>query len=256
MKQAPHPSPLHNRLIAALPDPDQQVLLPHLEPVLHTVGETLYESSIPQQHAYFPADSIISVQYVMEDGHSAETVSVGSEGVLGVSVFMGGTSAPTRAVVHRTGHAFRIRAPILIQAFNGRRGIHDLLLRYTQTLIAQMCQTAVCNRHHCVLQQLSRWLLFSIDRVPDNHLVVTQEMIAGVLGVRREGITEAAGKLQKAGLIEYRRGHITVVDRAGLENQCCECYRVVRQEFDRLLPEPGRRLAHTRRRQMHHLHHG
>ncbi|BAL24329.1 transcriptional regulator, Crp/Fnr family [Azoarcus sp. KH32C] len=194
------------------------------------------------RHVYFPIDVIVSLLYVMEDGASAEIAVVGNEGIVGVSLFMGGETTPSRAIVRSAGHAYRLKAQVLKAEFDrvgGRRSgaLHHLLLRYTQALLTQMAQTAACNRHHSLEQQLCRWLLLSLDRVPANELILTQELIANMLGVRREGVTEAAGKLQKAGLIEYRRGHITVLDRGRLEAQSCECYAVVKKEFERLLPE-------------------
>jgi CRP-like cAMP-binding protein len=207
------------------------------------LGEVLYESGGQLRHAYFPTTCIVSLLYVMENGASAEIAVVGNEGLVGVALFMGGGTMPNRAVVQSAGHAYRLRGALMQQEFDRYGALLRLLLRYTQALITQMAQTAVCNRHHSVDQQLCRWLLLSLDRLPSNHLVMTQELIANMLGVRREGVTEAAGKLQQAGLIHYSRGHITVVDRPGLEARVCECYQVVRAEFDRLLPSlPG--MAH------------
>jgi CRP-like cAMP-binding protein len=200
------------------------------------LGEVLYESGSRLRHVYFPVTSIVSLLYVMEDGASAEIAVVGNEGILGISLFMGGETTPSRAVVQSAGHGYRLHADFLKDEFNRAGPLLHLLLRYTQALITQMAQTAVCNRHHSVDQQLCRWLLMSLDRLPSDELIMTQELIANMLGVRREGVTEAAGKLQSAGLIHYRRGHITVIDRAGLEARACECYAVVKQEFDRLLP--------------------
>jgi len=206
------------------------------------LGNVLYESGIPMHHVYFPTDAIVSLLYVMEDGASAEIAIVGNDGIVGISVFMGGETTPSRAVVQSAGHAYRLPAQLLKDEFNrsgGRRAsaLQHLLLRYTQALLTQMTQTSACNRHHSLDQQFCRWLLLSLDRLPTNELVMTQELIANMLGVRREGVTEAACKVQKAGLIEYRRGHITILDRAGLEARVCECYAVVRKEFNRLLPD-------------------
>ena len=200
------------------------------------LGEALYESGGRLQHVYFPTTSIVSLLYVMEDGASAEIAVVGNEGILGISLFMGGETTPSRAVVQSAGYGYRLRAQLLKQEFNRAGAVMHLLLRYTQALITQMAQTAVCNRHHTVDQQLCRWLLLSLDRLASNELVMTQELIANMLGVRREGVTEAAGKLQEAELIRYRRGRITVLDRPGLEARSYECYHVVKAEFDRLLP--------------------
>ena len=207
-----------------------------LELVPLTLGQVLYESGDSMRHVYFPTDSIVSKLYVMESGASAEIAVVGNDGVIGVAVFMGGESTPSRAVVQSAGHAYRIRGQRLMDEFNRHAELMFLLLRYVQALITQMAQTAVCNRHHSVDQQLSRWLLLSLDRLQGNRLTMTQELIANMLGVRREGVTEAAGKLQKLGVIEYRRGQIDVLDRAKLERCSCECYAVVRTETERLLP--------------------
>ncbi len=201
------------------------------------LGEVLYESGADLHYAYFPTDCIVSLLYVMENGASAEIAIVGNEGIIGVALFMGGGSMPNRAVVQSAGYAYRLRAALLKQEISRNESLLLLLLRYTQALITQMAQTAVCNRHHSVDQQLCRWLLLSLDRLSSNELTMTQELIANMLGVRREGVTEAAGNLQRAGLIEYSRGHITVLDRPGLETRVCECYQVVKTEFDRLLPE-------------------
>jgi len=200
------------------------------------LGEVLYESGSQLGHVYFPTTCIVSLLYVMEDGASAEIAVVGNEGIIGVALFMGGETTPSRAVVQSAGHAYRLRGQALKREFTRSAALHHLLLRYTQALLTQMAQTAVCNRHHSVDQQLCRWLLLSLDRLQSNELTMTQELIANMLGVRREGVTEAAGKLQDAGLIHYRRGRITVVNRPGLEAQACECYKVVKNEFDRLLP--------------------
>jgi len=233
----PH-TPKQNHLLAALPATDFERLSPHLQLVPMPLGEALYESGGRLQHVYFPTTSIVSLLYVMADGASAEIAVVGNEGILGISLFMGGETTPSRAVVQSAGHGYRLGAQLLKQEFN-RAGavLHLLLLRYTQALITQMAQTAVCNRHHSVEQQLCRWLLLSLDRLSTRELTMTQELIANMLGVRREGVTEAAGNLQRAGLIRYSRGHITVLDRARLEQEVCECYAVVKNEFDRLLSD-------------------
>jgi CRP-like cAMP-binding protein len=200
------------------------------------LGEVLYESGVTLSHVYFPTTAIVSLLYVMEDGASAEIAVVGNEGIVGISLFMGGESTPSRAVVQSAGQGFRLKAQVLKEEFNRAGPVLHLLLRYTQALITQMAQTAVCNRHHSLDQQLCRWLLLSLDRLQGDELVMTQELIANMLGVRREGVTEAALKLQSAGLIRYARGRITVLDRAGLEQRTCECYAVVKKEYDRLLP--------------------
>jgi CRP-like cAMP-binding protein len=233
-------SPHQNHLLAALPASDYERLASHLELVPMKLGEVLYESGVQLRYVYFPTTSILSLLYVMEDGASAEIAIVGNEGILGVSLFMGGETTPSRAVVQSAGHAFRLRAELLKNEFGRFGPTMHLLLRYTQALITQMAQTAVCNRHHSVDQQLCRWLLLSLDRLQTNELSMTQELIANMLGVRREGVTEAAGKLQDAGLISYRRGRITVLDRPGVEARVCECYQVVKTEFDRLLPYVAR----------------
>jgi len=233
-------SPHQNHLLAALPTSDFQRLASHLELVPMKLGEVLYESGVQLRYVYFPTTSILSLLYVMEDGASAEIAIVGNEGILGISLFMGGETTPSRAVVQSAGHAFRLKAALLKNEFGRFGPTMHLLLRYTQALITQMAQTAVCNRHHSVDQQLCRWLLLSLDRLQTNELSMTQELIANMLGVRREGVTEAAGKLQDAGLISYQRGRITVLDRPGLEARSCECYQVVKTEFDRLLPYVAR----------------
>jgi CRP-like cAMP-binding protein len=225
-----------NHLLAALPATDFDRLQPHLKLVPLPLGEALYESGIVLRHVYFPTNSIVSLLYVMADGASAEIAVVGNEGVIGVSLFMGGETTPSRAVVQSAGHAYQLTGQALKEEFTLAGAMQHLLLRYTQALLTQMAQTAVCNRHHTLDQQLCRWLLLSLDRLASNELVMTQELIANMLGVRREGVTEAAGRLQHAGLIHYSRGHITVVDRAGLEARTCECYAVVKKECDRLLP--------------------
>jgi CRP-like cAMP-binding protein len=225
-----------NQLLAVLPDAEWARWMPHLEPVDMPLGKVLYESGSRVDYVYFPMTSIVSLLYVMEDGASAEIAVVGHEGIVGISLFMGGASTPSRAVVQSAGTGLRLRADMVLEEFNRGGHVLHLLLRYTQALITQMSQTAVCNRHHSLDQQLCRWLLLSLDRLHSKELVMTQELIANMLGVRREGVTEAAGHLQRAGLIEYRRGHITVLDRPGLEKRTCECYAVVKKEYDRLLP--------------------
>jgi CRP-like cAMP-binding protein len=230
------PSPRQNHLLGALPIGESKRLVPHLELVPLTLGEVLYESGDQLQHVYLPTDSIVSLLYVMANGSSAEIAVVGNEGVIGIALFMGGETMPNRAVVQSAGHAYRLKGQLLKEEFNRAEELQHLLLRYTQALLTQMSQTAVCNRHHSVDQQLCRWLLLSLDRLPSNQLNMTQELIANMLGVRREGVTEAAGKLQDAGLIHYSRGRITVLNRPGLEARACECYQVVKTEFDRLLP--------------------
>jgi CRP-like cAMP-binding protein len=230
-------SPTQNRLLAAMPADEFERLSPHLELVEMPLGGVLYESGGQLEHVYFPTDCIVSLLYVLENGASAEIAVVGNEGILGISLFMGGETTPSRAVVQSAGFGYRLKAPLLKQEFNRAGPVLRLLLRYTQALITQMTQTAVCNRHHSVEQQLCRWLLLSIDRLSSNSLNMTQELIANMLGVRREGVTEAAGNLQRAKLIRYRRGRIDVLDRPGLENAVCECYGVVKAEFDRLLSD-------------------
>jgi len=226
-----------NHLLAALPDLDYDRLVGDLELIPMPLGDVLYESGSQLGHVYFPTNSIVSLLYVMEDGASAEIAVVGNEGMIGVALFMGGETTPSRAVVQSAGFAYRLKGQLLKREFTRSASMQNLLLRYTQALLTQMAQTAVCNRHHSVDQQLCRWLLLSLDRLTSNELTMTQELIANMLGVRREGVTEAAGKLQDAGLIHYSRGRITVVDRPGLEAQACECYKVVKKEFDRLLPD-------------------
>lgn len=225
-----------NQLIASLPDAEWVRWQPHLELVDLPLGKVLYESGAIQRHVYFPTSAIVSLLYVLENGASAEIAVVGLEGVVGVSLFMGGGSTPSRAVVQSAGQGFRLSSQMMKEEFNRSGPVMHLMLRYTQALITQMAQTAVCNRHHNLDQQLCRWLLLSMDRLQGNELVMTQELIANMLGVRREGVTEGALKLQRAGLIRYARGHITVLDRAGLEARTCECYEVVRREYQRLLP--------------------
>ena len=232
---SPH-TPHQNHLLAALPASDYERIASHLELIAMPLGDVLYESGAKLQNVYFPTTCILSLLYVLEDGASAEIAVVGNEGILGISLFMGGDTTPSRAVVQSAGHAFRLRADLLKDEFGRFGPTMHLLLRYTQALITQMAQTAVCNRHHSIDQQLCRWLLLSLDRLASNELSMTQELIGNMLGVRREGVTEAAGKLQRAGLIHYHRGQITVLDRAGVEARCCECYQVVKTEFERLLP--------------------
>jgi len=230
-------SPNQNHLLAALPTVEFERLAPHLEPIEMLLGDVLYESGGLLQHVYFPTTAIVSLQYVMENGSSSEIAGVGNEGVLGISLFMGGDTTPSRAVVQTGGLGYRLKAQLMAEEFNRAGLMQQLLLRYTQALITQMSQTAACNRHHSLVQQLCRWLLLTLDRMPTNELIMTQELVANMLGVRREGVTEAAGKLQQAGVIRYRRGHITVLERSGLESQVCECYAVVKNEFARLLPD-------------------
>jgi len=230
-------SPNQNHLLAALPKAEFERVAPHLQLVLLRLGEVLYEPGGQLQHAYFPTSAIMSLHYITESGGSAEIAGVGNEGMVGVSLIMGGDTTSSSAMVHTAGHAYRLEARLLKQAFNRTGLMQDLLLRYTQALITQISQTAACNRHHSVEQQLCRWLLLNLDRSPSNEFIMTQEMIAGMLGVRREGITEAAGKLQHAGFIRYRRAHITVLERTGLEGRACECYAVGRKEMIRLLPD-------------------
>jgi CRP-like cAMP-binding protein len=231
------PDPRKNHLLAMLPDAEWQRWQPQLEWVDMPLGQVLYESGSTLSHVYFPTTAIVSLLYVMENGSSAEIAVVGNEGLVGISLFMGGESTPSRAVVQSAGQGWRLKAQIMKDEFNRAGPVLHLLLRYTQALITQMAQTAVCNRHHSLDQQLCRWLLLSLDRLQGNELVMTQELIANMLGVRREGVTEGALKLQKAGLIRYARGRITVLDRGGLEQRTCECYAVVKKEYDRLLPE-------------------
>jgi len=231
---SPH-SPSQNHLLAALPAAEFERLAPHLVLMPMPLGEILYEPGGQMQHAYFPTTAIVSLHYVTESGASSEIAGVGHEGVVGVSLFMGGNTTPSAAVVQTAGHAYRLERHLFKQEFDRAGVMQAALLRYTQALMTQMCQTAVCNRHHSVEQQLCRWLLDTLDRIPSGELVMTQELVASMLGVRREGITEAAGKLQQAGYIRYRRGHIAVLERAGLQKRSCECYGVVKKEFSRLL---------------------
>lgn len=239
-------APLHNaqqnHLLAALPPADFELFAQHLELVPMALGQMLYEPGTQLRHAFFPTTSIVSLHYVTETGASAETAGVGNEGVLGISLFMGGDTTPSSAVVQTAGHAYRLDRHVLQSEFNRAGALQRLLLRYTQALMTQMAQSAVCNRHHSVEQQLCRWLLLTMDRVPARELVMTQELVASMLGVRRESVTEAAGNLQTAGYIRYRRGHIAVLERKGLEARACECYGVVKKELDRLLSDVhGRR---------------
>ncbi len=229
------PDPKENHLLAALPPAEWERWQPQLECAEMPLGAVLYESGSVLSHVYFPTTAIVSLLYVMENGGSAEIAVVGNEGIVGVSLFMGGDSTPSRAVVQSAGQGFRLKAQAIKREFHRAPVLH-LLLRYTQALITQMAQTAVCNRHHSLDQQLCRWLLLSLDRLKGSELAMTQELIANMLGVRREGVTEGAVKLQKAGLIRYTRGKISVLDRPGLEKRCCECYAVVKREYDRLLP--------------------
>lgn len=230
-------SPRQNRLLAALPEAELERWLTQLEWIGLPLGQVIYESGRPLSHVYFPTTAIVSLLYVLEDGASAEIAVVGNEGIVGISLFMGGESTPSRAVVQSAGEGYRLKASAMKEEFNRAGPAMHLLLRYTQALITQMSQTAVCNRHHSLDQQLCRWLLLSLDRLEGAELVMTQELIANMLGVRREGVTEAALKLQKLGLISYARGHIQVLDRPGLEARTCECYEVVRKEYARLLPD-------------------
>ena len=232
----PH-SPNQNHLLAALPAAEFERLAPHLELVPMLLGDTLYEPGGQLQHVYFPTTAIVSLIYVMESGVSAEIAGVGNEGVLGISLFMGGDTTPSSAVVQTAGHGYRLRGKLLKEEFNRAGLMQRLLLRYTQALVTQMFQTGACNRHHSIEQQLCRWLLLTLDRLPTNELIMTQELVASALGVRREGVTEAAGNLQRAGFIRYRRGHISVLDRSGLEVGACECYAVVKKELARLLSD-------------------
>ncbi len=232
----PAAQPRENHLLDALPPEDLERLMPHLKLIELPLGHVLYESGGRQRRVYFPTTAIVSLLYMMVDGASAEIAVVGNEGLVGVSIFMGGDTTPSRAVVQSAGCAYQLSGRVLKEEFTRGGILQYRLLRYTQALLTQMAQTAVCNRHHSLDQQLCRWLLLSLDRLTGNELVTTQELISQMLGVRREGVTEAAGNLQNAGLIEYRRGHITVLNRSGLEKRTCECYGVVKKEFDRLLP--------------------
>ncbi len=233
---SPH-SPSQNHLLAALPAAEFERLSPHLELAALPLGEILYEPGGQMQHAYFPTSAIVSLHYVMESGASAETAGVGNEGVVGISLFMGGDTTPSSAVIQTAGHGYRLESRLLKEEFNRAGFMQHLLLRYTQALITQMFQTAACNRHHSIEQQLCRWLLLTLDRIPSGELVMTHELVASMLGVRREGISEAAASLQGAGFIRYRRGHISVLERGGLEGRVCECYAVVKKELGRLLSD-------------------
>jgi len=240
----PH-NPNQNHLLAALPEAEFDRLAPHLQLVPMLLGETLYEPGGQLQHVYFPTTAIVSLLYNLESGSSAGIAGVGNEGILGISLFMGGDTTPSSAVVQTAGHGYRLQAKLLKEEFSRGGLVQRLLLRYTQALVTQMFQTAACNRHHSIEQQLCRWLLLTLDRLPSNDLIVTQELVASTLGVRREGITEAAGKLQRAGFIRYRRGHISVLERSGLETHACECYAVVKKEFARLLSDVRYRQSTT-----------
>ncbi len=235
--QAPGQSPDQNHLLAALPPEEFARLLPHLEPVALRLGDFLYGPDEQLRHAYFPTTAIVSLHYVTESGASAETAGVGNEGVVGIALFMGGNTTSSSAVVQTAGLGYRLEARLLKDEFDRGGFVQKLLLRYTQALMTQMSQTAACNRHHAIEQQLCRWLLLTLDRAPTSEMIITQELVANMLGVRREGITEAAGKLQDAGYIRYRRGHLTVLKREGLETRACECYAVVKEEVARLLSD-------------------
>jgi CRP-like cAMP-binding protein len=236
-----------NSLLAALPAADFERLAPHLERLAMPLGEMLYEPGSPMRHVYFPTTAVVSLHYVLESGASAESAGVGYEGIVGISLFMGGDTTPSSAAVQIAGYGYSLDAALLKKEFARAGAVQRLLLRYTQALIAQMIQTAACNRHHSVEQQICRWLLMTLDRIPSSEVVVTQEMIAGVLGVRRESVTEVAGALQQAGVIRYRRGHISVLDRSGLNDTVCECYAVVKRQMHKLLAEATLPLsAHPR----------
>ena len=232
-------NPEQNHLLMALPQSERAPIFSHLEPMKFAREDVLYESGIELRYVYFPTTSILSLLYVMENGATSEMAVVGNEGMLGVSLFMGGQSTPSRAIVTSAGEGFRLKAPLLRDEFNRAGSLQHLLLRYSQAFITQICQTVACSRHHTLYQQLCRWLLFTLDRLPSNELIMTQELIASMLGVRRESVTEAAKNLQANGLIQYRRGHITVINRAGLEMRVCECYQVVKSEIARLFPDKG-----------------
>ncbi|MFA5982633.1 MAG: Crp/Fnr family transcriptional regulator [Methylococcaceae bacterium] len=230
-------SPIENHLLAALPREIVERLFPHLELIMMPLGEVIYESGAVLPYVYFPTTAIVSLNYIMENGACSEIAGVGNDGVLGISVFMGGNSTPSLATVNTAGLAYRLKEQQMKEEFGRAGTMMQLMLRYTQALITQISQTGVCNRHHSIEQQLCRWLLFTLDRLPSNELTLTQELIANMIGVRREGITEAAGNLKRAGFISYRRGHISVLDRFGLESKACECYKVVKNEYHRLLNE-------------------
>jgi CRP-like cAMP-binding protein len=236
MSLSPH-NPNQNHLLAALPTAEFERVAANLELVPLRLGESVYESGGQLQHVYFPTTAIVSLLYILESGASAEIAGVGNEGILGISLFMGGNTTPSSAVVQTAGHGYRLPGALLRAEFNRAGLMQRLLLRYTQALLTHMCQTAACNRHHSIEQQLCRWLLLTLDRLPSNELVMTQELVASALGVRRESITQAAGKLQGAGFLRYRRGHIAVLDRSGLEAGACECYAVVKKEIARLLSD-------------------
>ena len=229
--------PKNNHILAALPVASLSDLSQYLKLVLLPIGKMLYEPNEPLRYAYFPVNCIISLQHMLETGRTSETAGVGKEGMLGIALFMGGDSTPSSAVVQMAGYAYQLESNMLKQAFKNDAAFQRLMLRYTQVLLTQISLTAVCNRHHSLQQQLCRWLLLTLDKLPSDEITMTQEQVAGMLGVRREGITEAAGQLQHAGLIAYRRGHITVINRAGLESHVCECYSVLKKELSRLLPE-------------------
>jgi CRP-like cAMP-binding protein len=231
----PNPNPNQNRLLAALSQAEFDLLAPHLQLVTLALGDMLYEPDQQMHHAIFPTSAVVSLHYVTVNGSTAEFAGVGHEGVVGIALFLGGDSTPSSAVVQTAGHAYRLGRAMFEEAFQRPGAMQGLLLRYAQALMAQVSQTAACNRHHSVERQLSRWLLLALDRRPGRDLVMTQELVANMLGVRRESVTEAAGKLQQLGFIRYRRGHVTVVDRRGLESRSCECYGVVKKELDRLL---------------------
>lgn len=237
LPQTTNTSTTQNHLLAALPAPDFEQLAPHLELVQLALGQTLYDPGTQMRYAFFPTTSIVSLHYVTESGASAETAGVGNEGVVGIALFMGGDTTSSSAVVQTAGQAYRLDRHVLKEQFDKGGALQRLLLRYTQALMTQMAQTATCNRYHSVEQQLCRWLLLTQDRLPDRELVMTQELVASMLGVRRESVTDAAGRLQSLGYIRYRRGHIGVLDRAGLESTACECYGVVKKELDRLLSD-------------------
>lgn len=228
--------PNQNHILAALPVADLEILTPHLQLVLMPVGKMLYGSGECLRLAYFPTSCLISLQYDLKSGRTSEVAGVGNEGMVGISIFMGGDSTPSSAVVRMTGYAYQIKSNVLMEVLKKNKLFQDLLLRYTQVLLTQISLTAVCNRHHNLQQQLCRWLLFTLDRLSSNEITMTQELVSSMLGVRREGITETAGNLQRLGLISYRRGHITVTNRIGIENHVCECYGVLKKELSRLLP--------------------
>jgi CRP-like cAMP-binding protein len=244
-------APTQNKILAALPEAVKEQLLPYVELIPMPLGWAVLEGGHKSSYVYFPTSSIVSLLYVTENGASAEIAMTGNDGVVGIAMFMGGDSTPSRAVVQSAGYGYRIRGDALKAEFNRGGELQNILLRYTQALITQMAQTAVCNRHHSVDQQLCRWLLLSLDRLPSNELKMTQELIANMLGVRREGVTESAGKLQEAGLIRYSRGHITVLDRPRIEARVCECYAVVKNEYDRLLDVAPARIEVPARATLH-----